>query len=41
MNELRIEFLLEWLELLDRHKFDPAALETSALGTRTLKHTVF
>ena len=41
MNELRIEFLMEWLALLDRHGFDPAALELSELGKKTLKETVF
>ena len=32
---------LEWLALLDRHGFDPAALELSELGKKTLKETVF
>ena len=41
MNELRVEFLLEWIALLERHKFDPAKLEMSELGTRCLKETVF
>jgi len=41
MNELRIEFLLEWLSLLESKGFDPAALETSELGERMMKHVVF
>eukprot|EP00729_Bicosta_minor_P006829 gene6829-31479_t len=41
MNELRIEFLMEWLALLDRHGFDPGLLEMSPLGEKCLKETVF
>lgn len=41
MNELRIEFMNEWLDLLDSKGFDPAALETSALGAKMLKQVVF
>ena len=41
MNEVRIEFLLDWLALLERKGFDPAALETSELGARMLKQVVF
>jgi hypothetical protein len=41
MNELRIEFLDEWLALLDRHGFDAAALETSDLGAKMMKEVVF
>eukprot|EP00038_Savillea_parva_P002308 m.113097 g.113097 ORF g.113097 m.113097 type:complete len:531 (+) comp10794_c0_seq2:4866-6458(+) len=41
MNELRIEFLNEWLNLLDSKGFDAAALETSELGATMLKQTVF
>lgn len=41
MNELRIEFLDEWLQLLERHGFDPAALVTSELGARLLSEVVF
>ena len=41
MNELRIEFLSEWLDLLERHGFNPADLELSADGTRLLKNVVF
>jgi len=33
--------MMEWLELLERKGFDPAALETSALGQRLLKAVVF
>ena len=41
MNELRIEFLLEWIELLESKGFDPAALENSELGTRLMRSVVF
>ena len=41
MNELRIEFLMEWLTLLERHGFDAGVLEQSALGAKCLKQTVF
>lgn len=41
MNELRIEFMMEWIELLESKGFDPAELEISDLGTRMLKATVF
>ena len=41
MNELRIEFLLEWLALLERHSFDAAEIELSPLGNKCLKQTVF
>lgn len=41
MNELRVEFILEWLALLERKGFDPAKLETSELGERMLKSVVF
>lgn len=41
MNELRVEFLEAWLDLLESKGFDPAALETSELGERLLKHVVF
>ena len=41
MNELRIEFLDEWIELLERKGFDPAALEMSSLGEKCLRHVVF
>ena len=29
MNELRIEFIEEWIELLLRHGFDPAVVSTA------------
>jgi len=41
MNELRIEFISEWLALLDSKGFDAAALETSELGAKMLKQVVF
>jgi hypothetical protein len=41
MNELRIEFINEWLELLEAKGFDPASLETSSLGATMLKEVVF
>jgi len=41
MNELRIEFLEEWIALLERHHFDPALMETSELGGRMLKQVVY
>ncbi|EGD75783.1 hypothetical protein PTSG_07901 [Salpingoeca rosetta] len=41
MNELRIEFLDEWLALLDSKGFDAEALEQSELGERCLRHVVF
>merc|ERR1712048_988205 len=41
MNEIRIEFLSEWIELLESKGFDPASLETSELGARMLKAVVF
>lgn len=41
MNELRIEFLDEWIRLLERHGFDPAFLETSPMGEKMLKQVVF
>jgi hypothetical protein len=40
-HRLRIEFVLEWIALLESKGFDPAALETSELGSKTLKQVVF
>ena len=37
MNELRIEYLEEWIALLERHGLDPAAIETSGLTRRMVK----
>ena len=37
MNELRIEFLEPWLELLERHGLDPAKIVTSGLTERMVK----
>jgi len=37
MNELRIEFLEDWLDLLEAKGFDPAAIETQVLTRRLVK----
>jgi len=37
MQEMRIEFLMAWIELLERKGFDPAALETNSEYNRMLK----
>lgn len=41
MDEIRIEFMLEWVKLLERKGFDPAQLETSELGLKFLRAVVF
>jgi len=37
MNELRIEFLENWLDLLESKGFDPASVETQELTRRMVK----
>jgi hypothetical protein len=37
MNELRIEFLEDWLDLLEAKGFDPAAIETQVLTRHMVK----
>ena len=37
MQELRIEFMMAWLEYLESKGFDPARLETSSEFNRMLK----
>jgi hypothetical protein len=41
MDELRIETMRDWLQLLERKGFDPSSLNTSDLGTKFLRLTVF
>ena len=37
MNELRIEFMEDWLDLLESKGFDPAAIETQELTRKMVK----
>ena len=37
MNELRIEYLEPWLELLERHGLDPAKIVMNGLTERMVK----
>ena len=37
MSELRIEFMMAWMEYLESKGFDPGALETSSEFNRMLK----
>jgi hypothetical protein len=41
MDELRIETMRDWIGLLERKGFEPSALNTSALGEKFLRMTVF